>query len=128
MDYVTWLVIAGAIVAFLLVKRVGLVSPIAAREYLEKGAMVVDVRTENEYRVEHVPGAVNIPLDRLSNEIIRRVPDKDRPLLLHCLSGARSGMGKSLLKRLGYRNVFNLGSFGRAAKILGNRSGSHESG
>jgi rhodanese-related sulfurtransferase len=46
-----------------------------------------------------------------------------QPLLLHCLSGARSGIGKGMLKRMGYRQVFNLGSYGRATRILGSRNG-----
>jgi phage shock protein E len=65
---------------------------------------------------------VNIPLDRLREEIARLAPNVEQPLLLHCLSGTRSGMGKAMLKKMGYRNVFNLGSYGRAEKILGAHS------
>ena len=53
-------------------------------------ALVIDVRTEAEFREQHLPGALNIPLDRLSEEIARHAPDKSKPLLLHCRSGARS--------------------------------------
>jgi rhodanese-related sulfurtransferase len=44
-------------------------------------------------------------------------------LLLHCLSGMRSGMAKQKLKSLGYANVFNLGSLARARKIVGKAAG-----
>ena len=118
MDFVTWLVIGGVVAAFLLLKRLTLVGPAAARDWLNKGALVIDVRSEGEFQERHLPGAINIPLGQLREEIARRAPDKEQPLLLHCLSGGRSGMGKSALKRLGYRNVFNLGSYGRAEKIL----------
>jgi phage shock protein E len=119
MNSLTLIVIAGIVVAFLLLKRLTLVTPATARELLNQGALVIDVRNEGEFRARHLPGASNIPLGRLTYEIARRAPNKEQPLLLHCLSGARSGMGKSALKRLGYRNVFNLGSYGRAEKILG---------
>ncbi len=118
MDPVTWLIVAGAIVAFLLFKRLTLASPATARECLKKGAIVIDVRSQGEFKERHLPGAVNIPLDTLREGIARRVPDKEKPLLLHCLSGARSGLGKRILKQIGYRNTFNLGSFGRAGRIL----------
>jgi rhodanese-related sulfurtransferase len=118
MNLVTWLVIIGAVVAFLLLKRLSLVAPATARDWLNKGALVIDVRSEGEFRDRHLPRAVNIPLGRLGEEIARQAPDKDRAILLHCLSGTRSGMAKRMLKRLGYQNVFNLGSYGRAEKIL----------
>ena len=79
---------------------------------------MIDVRSESEFQERHLPGAINIPLNRLGEEIARRAPNKEQPLLLHCLSGTRSGMGTSALKRMGYQNVFNLGSYGRAEKIL----------
>jgi phage shock protein E len=123
MNLVTWIVIAGAVVAFLLLKRLSLVTPATAREWLNKGALVVDVRSEGEFQERHLPGAINIPLGRLGDEITRRAPDKEQAILLHCLSGTRSGMAKARLKQMGYRNVFNLGSYGRAAGILGSRNG-----
>jgi phage shock protein E len=118
MNLVTWIVIAGAVVAFLLLKRLGLVSPAMAREWLNKGALVIDVRSEGEFQGRHLPRAINIPLGRLGDDVSRLAPDKERGVLLHCLSGTRSGMAKTMLKRMGYRNVFNLGSYGRAAGIL----------
>ena len=105
--------------AFLVLKRLMLLRPAAARALVEKGARVIDVRSEGEFQERHLPGAVNVPLDRLRDEIARHAPDKEQPLLLHCLSGARSAMGKASLRKMGYPNVFNLGSYGRAAKILG---------
>ena len=122
MDFVTWLVIGGAVAAFLLLKRLTLVGPAAALDWLEKGASVIDVRSEGEFQERHLPGAINIPLGRLGDEITRRAPDKEQAILLHCLSGTRSGMGTSALKKMGYQNVFNLGAYGRAEKILAAQS------
>ena len=123
MNLVTWIVIVGAVVAFLLLKRLSLVTTATAREWPNKGALVVDVRSEGEFQERHLPGAINIPLGRLADEIARRAPDKEQAILLHCLSGTRSGMAKARLKQMGYRNVFNLGSYGRAAGILGSPNG-----
>jgi phage shock protein E len=118
MDWHTWIIIGGAVAAFLVLKRLMLVRPEAARDWLKKGARVIDVRSEGEYQEKHLPGAVNFPLNRLRDEIAQFAPDKEQSLLLHCLSGGRSGMGTAMLKKMGYRNVFNLGSYGRAEKIL----------
>ena len=114
----TWMILGAAIVAFLIYKRLTLMRPDAARDWLNKGAKVIDVRSEGEFQERHLPGVVNIPLDRLRDEIARFAPNKDQPLLLHCLSGGRSGKGTAMLKEMGYRNVFNLGSYERAEKIL----------
>ena len=118
MNLVTWIVIAGAVVGFLLLKRLTQASPATAGEWLKKGALVIDVRSEAEYREQHLPGTINIPLDRLGDDIARHAPKKEQPLLLHCRSGARSGMGERILKKMGYANVRNLGSYGRAEKVL----------
>ncbi len=119
MTPVIWIVIVGAVAAFLLLKRVTQVSPATAREWLDKGALVIDVRSEGEFQERHLPGTINIPLNRLGDEITQRATNKEQPLLLHCLSGTRSTLGTSTLKKLGYHHVFNLGSYGRAQKVLG---------
>jgi phage shock protein E len=114
-----WIVIAGAVIAFVLLKRISLVSAARAHECLKQGALVIDVRSQGEFRERHLPAALNLPLGQLREGILRHAPDKGQPLLLHCLSGTRSGIAKAQLKRMGYRNVFNLGSYGRAEKTVG---------
>jgi phage shock protein E len=123
MSLVTWIVILAAVVAFLVIKRLTQTSPATARDWLSQGALVIDVRSESEYRERHLPNAINIPLNRLRDEIAHYAPRKEQPLLLHCLSGARSGMGASTLKGMGYVHVSNLGSYGRAEKIVGAAAG-----
>ena len=113
------IILAGAFVAFLLLKRLALVRPATAQKWLKRGALVIDVRSHGEFQERHLPAAINIPLDQLREEIARRAPDKTQPLLLHCLGGVRSGMGKRMLRKMGYHSVFNLGSYRRAQKILG---------
>ena len=119
MDWLTWIGVAGAIAVFLGLKRLTLVGAETAREWLRKGALVIDVRSPAEFQERHLPGVINIPLDRLGDEIARHAPDKARPLLLHCRSGNRSSRGTSTLKKMGYQHVFNLGSYGQVEGILG---------
>ena len=118
MNWLTWIILGSAVAAFVVLKRLTLVRPGTAREWLKKGGTVIDVRSEAEYRQRHLSRAINIPLDRLRDEIARVAPNKEHPLLLHCLSGTRSGKAEALLKKMGYHNVINLGSYGQAEKIL----------
>src|ERR1035441_10681438 len=100
MNRLTWIIIGVAIAAFLIFKQMSVVRPGTAREWLNKGATVIDVRSEAEFQEKHLPGTINIPLDRLSDEIARVAPNKEQPLLLHCLSGARSGAGEATLRKM----------------------------
>jgi phage shock protein E len=119
----TWILIVGGVMAALfLLKRMSFVSAEVARQYLRQGALVIDVRSPEEFRSGHVTNAVNIPLGELGESLPRRVKDKTQVLLLHCRSGGRSAMAKSKLKRLGYANAFNLGSYGRARQIVAGKS------
>ena len=118
MNWLMWIIIGGAIALFLILKRLALVAPAKVRECLKTGAKVIDVRSEAEFQEGHLPGAINIPLDQLCNRISRHAPYKHQAILLYCLSGGRSASGRAALKKMGYRHCFNLGSLGRARKIL----------
>ena len=118
MTWITILGVVGVLAACVFLKQLNSVTEEAAREYLRKGAKVIDGRPAQEYAERHLPIAVNIPLGELKEHIGRVAPDKETVLLLHCLSGGRSGAGTQTLKGMGYKNVFNLGSFARAEKIL----------
>ncbi|MGD9905511.1 MAG: rhodanese-like domain-containing protein [Vicinamibacterales bacterium] len=67
---------------------------------------LIDVRSANEWRAGHIGGATHIPLGYLSGRLAE-VPD-DRPIVLQCLSGSRSAIAASLLRRLGRVDVVNL--------------------
>lgn len=73
---------------------------------IKEGATIVDVRTADEYRSGHVPGSINIPLDRLQGQL-QKIP-KNNPVITCCRSGARSGMAADVLKQAGY-DVYNGG-------------------
>lgn len=71
------------------------------------GAVLLDVRTREEYGQGHVENSVNLPLDELQSAPEKF--DKDTPLFVYCLSGARSGYAEKFLRRLGYTKVKNIG-------------------
>ena len=115
----TIIIIAFAVLAgFYLLKRMSFVSEEIARQHLANGALVIDVRSPEEFQSGNVPNAINIPLGELKEKLPARVKDKNQVLLLHCLSGGRSGIAQQQLKAMGYSNVFNLGSFSRARQIV----------
>ena len=68
---------------------------------------LVDVRTPVEYRWLHIPGAVNRP-DLLKDPAKLEEEDREKPVLVICMTGHRSPVVAYRLKRLGYRNVHNL--------------------
>ena len=77
----------------------------AQRLWLNKEAIIIDVRTPGEYRDGHIPGVVNIPLDELEKRM-NEVP-KDKKVVLICRTGNRSAQGTQLLRSKGLQNVFN---------------------
>ncbi|HNX74619.1 MAG TPA: rhodanese-like domain-containing protein [Candidatus Rifleibacterium sp.] len=111
-------IILAAVFIFFLWKWFGQVKPELARQLVASGAVIIDVRTPSEYADGHLENALNIPLDKISGDIARQVPDKNKPVLLYCLSGSRSGIASRLLKNRNYTSVHNLGSFARARSIF----------
>ena len=87
--------------------------PQAARALIARGAVVVDVRTADEYADDHLPSAVNLPiqsLDRRMADVDRLVAgDKTRPVVVYCASGGRAAKAKQLLEAAGYSRVTNGG-------------------
>lgn len=81
--------------------------------------LLIDVRTEREFRQTAVQGAVNLPLNSLAEGIRVLAPDPAARLVLYCASGARSGMACDLLRQLGYQRVENAGGVFQAAALLG---------
>ncbi len=72
------------------------------------GAVLLDVRTPEEYRQGHIPGSKNIPLQTL-DEAKEIIENKDTPIFVHCLSGGRSRQATAILQQMGYSNVKNIG-------------------
>ena len=74
----------------------------------EEKAVLLDVRTPQEYKEGHIPGSENIPLNSIDK--VRSVAEnKSTPLFVYCRSGARSRRAVGLLQHMGYMHVKNLG-------------------
>ena len=117
-SWIPFLILLVVTIAYLSMKRAGQLSPKEADEYLRGGAMLIDVRSANEFDSGHILQAYNMPLDRIELSLPAAVKDKSKVLLLHCSTGVRSGLAKKKLEALGYKNVFNIGSYERASKIV----------
>ena len=78
------------------------------KEYKErKNALLIDVRCEDEFASGHIPGAINIPVTKISN--MCATMDRSAPIFTYCLSGARSTKATAELQRLGFIDVHNIG-------------------
>lgn len=75
---------------------------------IDAGALVVDVRTPQEFAEGHYPKALNIPVDQIG-ERSKELGNKDREIILYCRSGNRSGRAKQILEAQGFKKVYNAG-------------------
>lgn len=77
----------------------------------ENGAVVIDVRTPDEYATGHVVGAYNFPIDKFDemDGELSILKENNTPVLLYCLSGQRVRFAVKLLERKGYKRLMNMG-------------------
>lgn len=80
------------------------------KDALRKGAIIIDVRHVNEYDQGRVPESINIPLNLIPSNI-ERIKGMERPVVLCCASGNRSGQAARILKSNGIKGVYNGGSW-----------------
>ena len=71
--------------------------------------IILDVRTQAEFEDAHIPGAICIPNETISDQPIDRLPDKDQLILVYCRSGNRSKQASEKLVKLGYNNIVEFG-------------------
>ena len=81
-----------------------------------QGALIIDVRTPEEFKADHFKGALNIPLHRIRNEAAA-LQKKKKAVILYCRSGSRSGMAKNILRSAGIE-AYNAGSLGAIRRAL----------
>lgn len=79
-----------------------------ASSLIKDGAILIDVRTKEEYEEKHIKGAVNIPLSDIEDGNINY--DKDTAIIVYCRSGNRSATAAKELITLGYTSIYDLGS------------------
>ncbi|RHX87008.1 rhodanese-like domain-containing protein [Leptospira stimsonii] len=77
-------------------------------EWISGNALVVDVRTPQEFESGHYTNAVNIPLDQISSRLEEFGP-LDRKIVLYCRSGRRSQEALKVLQSKGFSNAINAG-------------------
>lgn len=79
-------------------------------EIAANGAVVIDVREEEEYKEGHIPGAIYIHADEVEERLTEEVPDPNTVLIFYCDHGSKSQAAMETALDLGYYNAFNLGS------------------
>ncbi|MEO9076160.1 MAG: rhodanese-like domain-containing protein [Gelidibacter sp.] len=67
------------------------------QEFLDKGAIILDVRSKSEWDNGHIKNAKHIPLDQLRNQV-EKIKKMKKPVITCCASGARSGQATQILK------------------------------
>jgi sulfur-carrier protein adenylyltransferase/sulfurtransferase len=93
--------------------------PESARQLQGDGALVIDVREQDEFDQGAIPGAVHIPRGYLEMRVENAVPDRDTPVVVYCAGGTRSLFGAETLQQLGYTNVRSLAGGFNAWKTAG---------
>jgi phage shock protein E len=86
-------------------------------QLMSEGAVILDVRSHGEYVSGHIEGSVNIPVNKLS-ENLNKLKSKSKPIITCCASGMRSASAKGLLESKGYARVINGGSWQSLEKKL----------
>ena len=78
------------------------------KEMENKGYIVIDVRSPQEYREGHIEGAISIPEYELENRARNELIDLEKPIIVYCSTGHRSKRAQKLLEQMGYREIYNL--------------------
>ena len=86
-------------------------NPAIAWDKIATGAMVLDVRTPEEFAEGHIANAVNIPFEQVAEEFAKRGIAKDAPVVLYCHSGRRSSIATKALVAAGYTQTYDGGGY-----------------
>lgn len=90
-------------------KQICEVSVSEAKDLFDKGGMVfLDCRTSKEFKMGHVPGAVNIPRGLLEFKVTKKIEDKATPIIMYCKAGGRGCLATCTMCKMGYKSVKNL--------------------
>ena len=115
-------ILVGLFVVYALVKVIGRlgrlgIKQISPRELdQKKGLMLIDVRTDREYRQGHLPGAVHVPLAEVGARV--KKVKKDKEIVVYCQSGNQSIWAIKRLMGMGYTRLYNLKGGYRAWKRI----------
>lgn len=82
-----------------------------------KSATYIDVREPYEFNSGHIAGAVNIPLGEIHFRV-EEIKNLNRPIILYCVTGNRSGQALRILVEDGFKEVYNGGSYSEIKLLL----------
>ena len=90
------------------------IGPEKAKEMMEnlESFVLLDVRSEEEFSEGHIPGAIVIPHEEISERAENEIPEKDVPVFVYCRSGRRSKIAAEELVKLGYSEIYEFGGIG----------------
>lgn len=87
------------------------IAALEAWERIRHGALLIDVRSPQDYAAGHLDEAINIPHTDIAKDLPRIGNSKEREIVLYCGSGRRAGLAQQELIDLGYRHVYNAGGY-----------------
>ena len=85
----------------------------------EKKGTLLDVRSPMEFEENHIPGAINIPLDIIESNM-KQISAMQKPIVVYCLSGGRSSTAASILQQNGIQDIYNGGGIFSLNNIINN--------
>ena len=77
-------------------------------ERMKDGALVIDVREDNEFDAAHAVGAKHMGCGIIERDIVQAYPEKDTEMVLYCGGGYRSALACDMLQKMGYTNVWSM--------------------
>jgi len=86
------------------------------QEVISGGAVIVDVRTKGEFQSGHLRNSINIPIDKLPQNLKKL--NKNKSIITCCASGSRSASARRMLKSNGFEQVYNGGSWYSLRKYM----------
>ena len=86
----------------------------------EKKGTLLDVRSPMEFEENHIPGAINIPLDIVVSKM-KQISEMQKPIVVYCLSGCRSSTATSILQQNGIQDIYNGGGIFSLNNIINNK-------
>jgi len=85
-------------------------------ERTKDGAVLIDVREDNEFEAGHAKDAVHLGRGIIERDIVGKYPEKDTELILYCGGGFRSALSADMLQKMGYTNVWSMAGGWKAWK------------
>ena len=73
-------------------------------------AILLDVRTPQEFAKSNITGSINLPVDEVQNKVETLIHDKSKTIYVYCLSGSRSVQAVDVMVKLGYKKVYDMKS------------------